>query len=297
MAGFSCGTPLAEDGATMQAILTTAMLARASLSLRYPVSPKPEAWVIPEGTVPESTAHDAAVQRLHSLLAEWAQQQPGRVRIARNLAVRWLPEHPRAGIDPDLCVLAPAPVEMDTDLGSLCLWKPGHFAPRFCVEVVSRNHPHKDYVEVPERYASLGVEELFVFDPRLQGPRSLGGPAPIQLWRRDATGIFERVAFGSEPAHSQVLDAWLLFEDGQLVIAEDRAATRRWQTELERRSGEVEEQRRERERAEAKAEQERAEKEQERAEKERERAEKEQERAARIEMERRLSELEAKLRG
>lgn len=77
----------------MQATLTTAMLARASLSLRYPVRPKPEAWVTPEGTVPESNAHDAAVQRLHSLLPEWARKQPGRVRIARNLAVRWLLEY------------------------------------------------------------------------------------------------------------------------------------------------------------------------------------------------------------
>lgn len=259
----------------MQAILTTAMLAHASLSLRYPVSPKPDAWVIPEGTVPESSAHDAAVQRIHALLSHWAQHQPGRVRVARNLAVRWLPEYPRAGIDPDLCVLSPAPVEMETDLGSLCLWKPGHFAPRFCVEVVSRNHPHKDYVEVPERYASLGVEELLVFDPLLQGPRSLGGPAALQLWRRDATGLFERVAFGSEPVHSQVLDAWLLFDQGQLVIAEDCAGTRPWHTGLEQAQADAEE-------ARAKA--------------EAEGAEKELERAARLDLERRLAELEAKLR-
>jgi Putative restriction endonuclease len=280
----------------MQAILTTAMLARASLSLRYPVSPKPEAWVIPEGTVPESTAHDAAVQRIHSLLTEWARQRPERGRIARNLAVRWLPDHPRAGIDPDLCVLSPAPAEMETDLSSLCLWKPGHFAPKFCVEVVSRNHPHKDYLEVPDRYASLGVDELFVFDPLLHGPRSLGGPAALQLWRRDPTGIFERIAFGSEPVHSQVLDAWLRFEHGELQIADDRAGTRPWRTEVERQRSELAQRQGELDRAEAQAARERAEKERERAEKERERAEKEREKAARLELERRMTELEAKLR-
>jgi hypothetical protein len=279
----------------MQAILTTTMLARASLSLRYPVRPRPEAWVIPEGTVPESTAHDAAVLRGYLLLAEWAKHRAGRVRIARNLAVRWFPEHPSSGIDPDLCVLAPAPESFDTDLGSLCLWKPGHFVPALCVEVVSRNHPHKDYVEVIDRYASLGVPELFVFDPQLHGPSKLGGPVPLQLWRRDATGTFERVHFGDEPAYSSVLDAWLSVDDGQLVISEDRAGARRWRTELERQGAALTQAQAEAEQARLHAEHERAEKERERAEKERERAEKERERAARLDLERRMAELEAKL--
>jgi Uma2 family endonuclease len=258
------------------------MQARSSLLVRYAVRPEPEAWVIPEGTVPESTAHDAAVLRIYLLLVEWAKKQPGNVRIARNLAVRWFPEHPQSGIDPDLCVLAPAPSEMAEDLTSLCLWKPDHVVPSFCVEVVSHRHPHKDYVDVIDRYASLGVSELFVFDPLLYGPRKLGGPVPLQLWRRDTTGVFERVHFGDEPLFSHVLRAWLIFEDGQLEIAEDRAGTQRWLTELER-------ERADHERALAEAERERAEKDHERAEKERERA-------ARLDLERRVAELEAQLR-
>jgi hypothetical protein len=264
------------------------MLSQSSLSLRYPVRPRPEAWVIPEGTVPESTAHDAAVLHIYLLLQAWATRQPGRVRIARNLAVRWLREHPRSGIDPDLCVLDPAPEEMDRDLGSLCLWRPGHEIPRFCVEVVSTTHPNKDYVDVPERYAALGVPELLIFDPLLQGPQSLGGPVPLQLWRRDATGTFERVHFGGEPVHSTQLDAWVSVWGTELVISRDRAARERWQTDAELLQ-------RENERIHAEKERERAEKERERAEKERERAEKEREQAARIDLERRLAELEAKL--
>jgi hypothetical protein len=239
--------------------------------------------------VPESTAHDAAVLRIYLLLMAWAAQQPGRVRVARNLAVRWFEEHPGSGIDPDLCVLDPAPENFDVNLSSLCLWKPGHFIPRFCVEVVSANHPHKDYTEVIDRYASLGVPELLVFDPLEQGPRRLGGPVALQLWRRDATGTFERVHFGDDPVHSDVLDAWLSVADRQLVIAEDRAGARLWRTELER-------ERAAKERALAAEERERAEKEQARAEKEQERAEKERELAARLELERRVAELEAKLK-
>ncbi|HVY32171.1 MAG TPA: Uma2 family endonuclease [Polyangiaceae bacterium] len=265
----------------MQAIVAVNMLAQSSLSLRYPVRPRPEAWVIPEGTVPESTAHDAAVLHIYLLLRAWATRQPGRVRIARNLAVRWFKEHPKSGIDPDLCVLDPAPEEMDRDLGSLCLWKPGHEIPRFCVEVVSTTHPNKDYVDVPERYAALGVPELLIFDPLLQGPKRLGGPVPLQLWRRDATGTFERVHFGSEPVHSSELDAWVSARGTELVISRDRGGAEPWLTETELLREENE--------------QAHAEKERERTEKERERAEKEQERAARLELERRLAELEAKL--
>lgn len=250
------------------------MLAQSTLSLRYPVRPRPEAWVIPEGTVPESTAHDAAVLHIYLLLQAWALRQPGRVRIARNLAVRWLRDHPQSGIDPDLCVLDPAPEEMDRDLSSLCLWKPGHEIPRFCVEVVSTTHPNKDYVDIPERYAALGVAELLIFDPLLQGPKRLGGPVPLQLWRRDATGTFERVHFGSEPVHSSELDAWVSVGGTELVISRDRAAAEPWLTETALL---------------------RNERERERAEKERERTEKEREQAARIELERRVAELEAKL--
>jgi Uma2 family endonuclease len=266
------------------------MLTRASVSLRYPVRPKPDAWVLPEGTVPESTAHDAAVLQIYLLLMEWAAKQPGQVRVARNLAVRWLETHPQSGIDPDLCVMDPAPPGSEQDLSSLCLWKPGHVVPRFCVEVVSGNHPYKDYTEIFERYASLGAPELLVFDPLLQGPRSLGGPVPLQLWRRDATGTLERVHFGDEPVHSNALDAWLIAQPPRLVIAHDRRGTRPWLTEAERERAEKEHER-------AEKEHERAEKEHERAEKEHERAEKEREHAKRVELERRVSELEAKLRS
>jgi Uma2 family endonuclease len=264
------------------------MLARASVSIRYPVEPNPEAWVIPEGTVPESTTHDAVALRIFLTLSEWARKQNGRVRVARNLAIRWLEEYPRAGIDPDVCVLDPAPFTFDDDLPSLCLWKPGHFPPRFCVEVVSRNHPHKDYTAIQERYAALGVPELLVFDPLLLGPQALGGPVKLQLWRRDATGVFERVHFGDEPVYSHALEAWLGASGKQLVFSDDRAGSRRWLTEAERLQSEQQ-------REHARAEQERARAEQERARAEQERNEKERERAARLDMERRLRELEAKL--
>ncbi|HYJ09545.1 MAG TPA: Uma2 family endonuclease [Polyangiaceae bacterium] len=202
------------------------------VSLRYCVGADPEAWVIPEGPVPESTAHDAALLRIFSLLAAWAARTGNGARIARNLAVRWLPEHPRTGIDPDVSVLLPAPSDFD-ELSSLRLWESGRQPPLLAIEVVSESHPYKDYVSIQERYAAMRVPELLVYDPLLVGPKALGGPVALQLWRREPTGLFERVHFGSEPAYSTVLDAWFMAEGRTFHIADDRAGTRLWLTEAD----------------------------------------------------------------
>lgn len=244
----------------MQAMIRTVLQARPGVSIRYAVPVRPEAWVIPEEPVPESTAHDQAVLRIFLLLSAWGAAR-GDVRIARNLAICWLEKYPRTGIDPDVCVLAPAPADFDA-LTSLKLWEAARFPPVFSVEVVSGSHPYKDYTEVHERYAALGAFELLVFDPLLLGPRALGGPVPLQLWRRDPTGTLDRVYFGAEPVFSQVLDAWLAVDAGQLVISDDHAGSNRWLT------GE-----------------------------ERERAEKERERSRREDVERRLLELERATQG
>ncbi len=159
------------------------------------------------------------------------------------------------------------------------LWKAGHTAPPLSLEVVSDNHPYKDYVEVPERYAAF-ARELVVFDPRLIGPKALGGPYAIQVWARDG-GVFERRYAGPGPVFCDTLSAWLLVDDGLPQIADDRAGQQRWLTQEDYQ---------------------RTEKERERTEKERERAEKEQalidaerERTRRLDVERRLAALEQRL--
>lgn len=243
----------------------------AAVMLRYAVRGAPESWVLSEDPVPESILHDNVAEHLLLLLKAWAVRSGRNVWIARNLAVRWVEAAPRIGIDPDVCVLEPAP-ENPLGVTSLRLWE-GHAAPPLCFEIVSPNHPHKDYGAVQDRYASLGAKELIVFDPLLSGPKSLGGPAALQVWRRDEMGIFERVHFGGEPGYSVVLGAWVHPVGQFLEIADDRGGTRFWQTAEQH---------------------ERAEKEHERAEKERERAEKEREQRARMALEQRVAELEAR---
>jgi hypothetical protein len=207
--------------------------------------------------VPEAPIHDEVAEALKLLLRAWAARSPGQLRIARNLAIRWLEQHPRTGIDPDVCVLSPPPPDLD-DLGSLCLWKPGHTAPTLCFEIVSVNHPYKDYVALQDRYAAMGTHELIVFDPLLAGPKSLGGPAPLQLWRRDANRAFERIHFGDAPVYSEVLDAWVIAEGRKLFIADDRAGKRRWLNEAQQNRLEAEQNRLEAEQNRLESEQNRA---------------------------------------
>jgi hypothetical protein len=67
----------------------------------------------------------------------------------------------------------------------------------------------------------------------LAGPKSLGGPVALQLWRRDAGRAFDRLHFGNAPVYSEILDAWIIAEGRSLLIADDRAGARRWLTEAE----------------------------------------------------------------
>jgi hypothetical protein len=272
----------------MQAILPL-MLPPATVSIRYPVRPSLEAWVLPEGTVPEAPIHDEVAEALKLLLRAWAARAPGSVRIARNLAVRWLEAHPATGIDPDVCVLAPPPEDLD-ELGSLCLWKPGHRAPTLCFEIVSKNHPHKEYSALQDRYAAMGTHELIVFDPLLAGPKSLGGPVALQLWRRDVSGAFERLSFGDAPVYSEALDAWVIADGRALFIAEDRAGKRRWLNETEHARADAEN-------AQAGAKKAQAEAEKARSETEKAQADAERERALRDAVERELQALRAQLGG
>lgn len=228
--------------------------AARKVGVRYEVPLADDAWTLPEETVPESQPHDLVLDLLKQILLAWA-SRVGDTQVARNLAVRWDESRPQMGVDPDLCVIRPRTPEGD-ELMSLCTWESGHSPPVLAVEVVSASNARKDYATAPERYAACGVDELWVFDPRLCGPRIGGGPHRLQIWRRTDEGDLARTYAGAGPARSVALGAWLLpvDEGRKLRVAGDERGETMWLTAEET---------------------ERAEKERERAEKERERAEKE----------------------
>jgi hypothetical protein len=268
----------------------------AKVQLHYSVRTLPDEWAIPEGPVPESVPHTIALDHLFSILKLWAERAGQPLFVARNLALRWLEARPSVGIDPDVCVLAPPPAEVLT-LKSLCLWKPGHVAPPLSFEIVSESHPYKDYVGVHERYAALGARELVVFDPLLAGPKALGGPFLFQVWRRDPIDIFAREYAGPGPVFCETLGAWLLGEAGLLEVANDREGRQRWPTEAAYERAAKERAQAEAEQAKTAAEHAKTAADHAEAAAKRAQAEAERQRVLRVELERRLSALDARFRG
>ncbi|MCA9593489.1 MAG: Uma2 family endonuclease [Myxococcales bacterium] len=211
-------------------VTLTAMHDPESIEVKYRIVPALDAWELPEEPVPESRAHDLLTACVVALLAAWVARTKRDAIVARNFAIRWVRERPKVGVDPDVCLVEPAPPNAD-QLNSLCLWQPGHVAPRLAVEVVSPSHPYKDYAEIQHKYAACGVAELWVLDPLLLGPRRLGGPVPLQIWMAGDAGGFERVYSGSGPYHSDAVDAWLSFETPRdLCISDDALGQQRWMT-------------------------------------------------------------------
>ena len=232
--------------------MPTAPASTVALIFEAPLSSP--AWELPEVPVPESTLHDVVLDLLKAILNAWAAREARAVWVARNLALRWDRAHPKVGVDPDLCVLAPRPAH-PLALRSYKTWLPGRRPPPLAIEVVSANHPYKDYGEAPARYAASGVGELWVFDPLLAGPGAFGGPHLLQVWARDRLGRFRRAYSGPGPVRSRALGAFLVVTSGSdgerlLRVADDAEGRALWLTEAEteRRAKEVEQREREAER-------------------------------------------------
>ncbi|MBL8720856.1 MAG: Uma2 family endonuclease, partial [Myxococcales bacterium] len=147
--------------------------------------------------------------------------------VYRNIAVRIDPTDRRIGIDPDVCVVSPAPRERRA-LTSVATFE--HGAPLLSIEVVSTSHPNKDYREAPARHAATGVTELWVLDPILAGPRTHGGPFLIQRWARDEAGTLVRTHAGPGPFRSSVLDAFMVMVEGVPRLCDDSAGLGPWLT-------------------------------------------------------------------
>jgi Uma2 family endonuclease len=207
----------------------------SGVAVQYPLPTSLPEWELPEVQVSESPLHDEVTERLKSVLSAWHERAglPGSIR--RNLAIRWDPSNPKVGVDPDLCWAACMPPGIpdggaEGELGSLRLWLPGNAAPPLAVEVVSR-HPYKDYARVQEKYAVIGVHELWVYDPGGFGPRALGGPVLLQLWARSPEGVLVRRYFSNDPVQSELTGAWLVPQArGHLVLANDPAGREPWPT-------------------------------------------------------------------
>jgi hypothetical protein len=121
--------------------------------------------------------------------------------VGADQYVGWHPNDPQKVVAPDVYVLpGVAPGE---EFLFWKVWQTG-IVPSFALEIVSKRKP-KDYVNAPERYADLGVEELVIFDPR---PRRAG--IRWQVYRKVRRRGFVKVeTTNDDRVRSKVLGCWL----------------------------------------------------------------------------------------
>ncbi len=175
------------------------------------------------------------------------------------------PHDQRVGVLPDLYVLPCQP--KDPNFSEWPAYDPEVPAPVFALEVVSPSNWDKDYVESPQKYAKLGVEELLLFDElALEGRSPASDPYVLQLYRKDRKGALKRVYAGEGPVWSETLGGWFRTVGTRLTISRDKQGkellftyeeTERWWAKLEEIQAKAEEERQAKEEAQAEAERER----------------------------------------
>lgn len=223
------------------------MTSSTRIAVQFEVEDQPQRWLLEDEDVPETPLHDLAIDLLVQVLRAFVRRTGRDAYVARNLGCRWDPDDARVGMDPDIALLEPAPVDPEA-LSTLRVFEADQPTPRLAIEVVSPHTADKDYGDAHLRAARLGVDELWVFDPELRGPGSTGGPFALQVWRRVAGALptMQRVHAGEGPAASPLLGAWLVTTEGgrRLRLADDPEGARLWttpseQAEVARREAEV----------------------------------------------------------
>jgi Uma2 family endonuclease len=221
------------------------------IEMTYEVPVSSAGWEIEdEAKVPQAGYQGAIARELIDVLASRALATGADWGVGGDFALRWDPERPKVGVDPDVYLVEPALPKGERER-SIRTWEPGHSAPRVVVEIVSESTRDEDYWNKPPRYAASGVRELWVFDPLMLGP-SGGDPLRLQLWRAGRRDQFRRVYAGDGPAFSEELQAWVVVtENGmRLRVADDELGANLWPTAAEKERAEKERERAGRTRAE-----------------------------------------------
>ena len=263
------------------------MHARALYRPVPPVDCDDDGYPYNDSAAVESMRHfDARAHLVHIVRARYAERKD--VFAAADMGVYFERGNRRALVVPDGMVVFG--VDDHPDL-SYKLWEHPK-APDLVLEVLSKYTWRKDVYDKPALYLDLGVREYWLFDPK--GRRRDGG-GPLEGWRRTRHGVWEAASAAGDGFVSEVLGLELLARDAELRFRERGARdvlpdaveiSRRWEQESARADQES-----------ARADQEsaRADQESARADQESARAESEAVRADAAQ--RRIAELEARLRN
>jgi Uma2 family endonuclease len=109
----------------------------------------------------ESPIHRKVMSHLIDALEDHFAGEPD-VYVSGNMLL-YYEEGKRSSVAPDVFVVRGVPKEEDRDV--YLLWREGK-APCFVLEVTSKTTRDEDQRSKKARYAQLGIEEYFLFDPR-----------------------------------------------------------------------------------------------------------------------------------
>ncbi|MDE0420988.1 MAG: Uma2 family endonuclease [Gammaproteobacteria bacterium] len=256
------------------------MHARALYRPVPPVDCDDDGYPFKDSARVESTRHfDARAHLVHVVRVRYAERKD--VFAAADMGLYFERGNRRALVVPDGMVVFG--IDNHPDL-SYKLWE--HLkAPDLVLEVLSKYTWRKDVYDKPALYHDLGVREYWLFDPK--GRRRDGGGA-LEGWRRTPDGVWEAAATAGDGFVSEVLGLELLACNAELrfrelgardVLPDAVETSRRWEQES------------------ARADQESARADQESARADEESARADQEAARADAAQRRIAELEARLRG
>ena len=170
---------------------------------------------IEEDLLGEPSIHSALVHYLHSVLEWQFRGQP--CVIHENLNFYHTSNPQERPLAPDLAVIKGTEVHANNS------WTIGSTgpAPKVVIEIASFETSKKDIEEKPIRFALMGIEEYFFYDPDDEPPWR---PSHQKLfgWRwNKATGeLGEIVADEQGRLWSQHLDSFLAFDESNLQLHE-----------------------------------------------------------------------------
>ena len=149
-------------------------------------------WYLCEGDeVTQSCVQERIDDLLKQQLRRLLQQRGRAARVGSRQRFGLSQSDGRVAVSPDVYVLEPEPA--NSTFTTWNHWEPGRYPPNLVFEVVSVSTWSKDYADAPRQYATLGVQELVLFDPLVaMGISPASRPASLQLWRRTTRGTLRR---------------------------------------------------------------------------------------------------------
>jgi hypothetical protein len=115
-----------------------------------------------EEKVGEDLLQRFIMELLRPLIARWFQHRGIRALVGADQFIYYRQHTPTLRVAPDIYVLPDLPP--DSVIPSWKTWEGKGVVPSFALEIASEDW-NKDYIEAPERYATMGVPEVVIFDP------------------------------------------------------------------------------------------------------------------------------------